>query len=104
MKNLLEELVKEVKRFQREIEEENDIYSMFFFIKSKINGELWVGGQRKEFLDTLKKINFDSKKELIEKIEPYFEEFTIKTNNFCYKLDSDVTSDNIIIGWQWKAL
>ena len=55
MKNLLEELVKEVKRFQREIEEENDIYSMFFFIKAKINGEWRVGGQRKEFLDTLKK-------------------------------------------------
>lgn len=62
MKNLLEELVKEMKRFEREIEEENDIYSMFFFIKTKINGEWWVGGQRKEFLDTLKKLILVQKK------------------------------------------
>lgn len=103
MKNLLEELVKGMKRFEREIEEENDIYSMSFFIKAKKNGEWWLGGQRK-VLDTLKKINFDSKKELIEKIEPYFEEFTIKTDNFCYELDSDISSDDVIIGWQWKAL
>ena len=64
-----------MKRFQREIEEENDIYSMFFFLKTKNKGEWFINGQRKEFLETLRKINFGSKKELIEKI-----------------------------GWQWKAL
>ena len=93
-----------MKRFQREIEEENDIYSMFFLVKVKINGKWFIEGWRKEFLDILKKINFNSKEELIEKIEPYFEEFAIKTDNFCYKLSSDVTSDTIIFGWQWKAL
>ena len=75
-----------------------------FLSESKNKWQMVYRGAKKRIFRYLKKINFNSKEELIEKIEPYFEEFAIKTDNFCYKLSSDVTSDTIIFGWQWKAL